>query len=290
MTISRVNPGSWAANAELTTTQANGLDRNIGVLATDKTGDAITGTITLQGAFSLSGTLTQAGTATAFGSNWTWLESAAQQTINAPGGVNVTAGGVANVSGAMFRTVSGGRIQLADNDYPTFSASRQIVRMVDLASIVRLPSATTTWLPTVDGVQSRSLTPGTLVVPMPRHLLLNGATLSRVDLYYTPAATSVTTLPASFAGFAMTSRSVATGAPLTTRTTFTSVTDSYVDAGLYRNGQVKNVNVSFGPTTIDTSTKEYAINLTDESGVGAIAFSMFHAIKLTMNASSLAFA
>jgi hypothetical protein len=54
MSFGRVNPGGWAPNAKLTSTQQNQLDYDHS-LAVDKTGDSLLGNLTLNGAGSNSG-------------------------------------------------------------------------------------------------------------------------------------------------------------------------------------------------------------------------------------------
>jgi hypothetical protein len=102
------------------------------------------------------------------------------------GTCGVYAGATFDVSGAstQIKTASGGRIVLGDNDYPTFSATRSIPSRVWNLGAVTIPTGTTGYTVTSEGVACG--TPGsTISLAVPWHLHDN-ATLATVDVFVLP--------------------------------------------------------------------------------------------------------
>jgi hypothetical protein len=177
MAFSKINPGTWATNAQLTSTQMNNLDTDH-ANALDKTtaGDTIAGTVNFSGA----------GNVTANIANTVRAGIAAGIQSNAVGGINLAGGAT---------------------DWPTFSAARTrtiIVPCTDIQAIgaaclksgtfgplspiatatVSYPASTSPW-----GISTVTVNTGTtqsFPYFMPMRQMHNGATLSNVTWNFQP--------------------------------------------------------------------------------------------------------
>lgn len=110
MTIARVKPGDWGTGEKLTSAQMNAVDANTASALDKRTGQ----TDTLASTVALSGTVNLAATG---------------KVAAAASGASIEA----NHAGAKIKTLTGGRIELGDDDYPTLSSGhigRTIVRTV----------------------------------------------------------------------------------------------------------------------------------------------------------------
>lgn len=299
MTFARVKPTGWSRGETLTTAEINALDTNQ-ANAVDKTGGTtITGSITWgsgsSAAWNNGSSVTQQA-----GSTWT-LEGATSiptgvtvtfaggSTLNVAGSTDfagtttfsgaVTMSGTLTVSGAgKVKTSASGRIELGDNDYPTFSATRS--RSVRIG----ITPALAYWASTYTDFTYDSSTPGmtsatlgaAFVVPL--HGLHNGATLSTLDVYFTPRVT--TTTPATPPSVQLYRRAITAGAAIGAQTALSgTATQSYTPGGDYNDG--KALIMTYTCTTnnvIDTASYIYYLVVTDESGAGAVVGNRYHAV------------
>ncbi len=284
--FARVNPAGWAKNQTFTSAQANTLDIDHSN-SLNRTGGNITGTVTVKTSGGKIVFATASTNTYQSGSTATWqagsiltLQSGCvftSATASSFTGPATLKGGVTHLlSGAstLLKTTAGGRFQLGDNDYPTFSATRAINKTIDLAST---PFFGTGWSNVVDGLTGPATT-NDVIIALP-HLPHQGARLAQIDIMFTPIGGHAG-LPAVNIAAAITTRQIAAGVILPTRALYTSMA-AYAPVGLadYNNGQVKTLSV-FQATVIDNTITQYALRLTDESGVNALAGNVFHQIIL----------
>ncbi len=299
--FTRANGAGWAANAELTAAQCNQIDLDHAA-SVNRTGGSITGTVnvtTAAGTVTVEGGATpgalewESGSTTTFqsGSTLTWAAASVPTIACASewtGVVTLSSGTAHLIDGtpvgglsAKLKTASGGRLQLGDGDFPTFSANRSRVLCVDLAAIEVVYG--TGWLQQVDGLRG----PGTAnagTVPLGVRWLHNGAKLASAAIYFTPASTHLA-LPATPLAMGITSRLVAAGAALPARVLVSAAT-SYAPVTLadYNNGRVKVfTHTPAAPPTLNTQLREYALQVVDENGAGALAGCIFHQVVLTFD-------
>jgi len=254
VTFSRANGANWGVGDELTSAQMNIVDTNAAG-AVDKSGDTLTGTINV-------------GAAGKIVAN------------NAASVIEATANGAkirANGAGALIQTVSGGRIQLADSDWVTFSANRT-------RSITQTPAAVTlssgwTYLSGRAAVLVGPASSTTILIPLTA--LHNGALLASVDMYFAIAG-SHGAVPGVLPKFGVQRAFVSDGHLLSSPASLWSGGDyksmpSPADVTAYEaGGLTQHFTLTCDQNhTIDRSQYTYAINVADENGANSIAGNLF---------------
>jgi hypothetical protein len=274
MSLTRIFGSPKGIGSELTSSEINDIDANI-ENALDKTSgasDTLESQVTITGAGDLivgAGTTIDANTATSV------IKASAS-------GAKIIATG----AGAKIRTESGGRIELADSDWPTFSATRtRNVPFPAMPSIYETTkfsvSATASGAPYINSASSGP--GGVFWEEVPPH---NGANLASLTMYWRAVAMHLA-LPAVFPSievFRVTTNSVNTMASLH------SGGAAFYSTGLlatYNDGAIKSI--TFTPNqnaTIDTSQYHYLVKMTDESGANAINGNIYYSFLAVYNTIS----
>lgn len=182
-------------------------------------------------------------------------------------------------------TARGGRLQLGDDDFPTFASTRTRTVVVPLAA-VREPGGTPavafgeTWF----GLMPDDST--ARYVELPGRMLHHGATLSSAVLHMR-VGKSHSAVPASLPGFSIQRMDLARASFETLLSTGTGVqylaTPANADA-YYAGGGAQAITMTPDQyNVIDSSAYVYLLAFADEAGAGAFAPSgnIFHSLELT---------
>lgn len=281
MAITRVNPGDWAVGEKLTSAQANGLDTN-GAKAVDKTvaGDTISGELTFDATSSIvmesgSTKVVEVGASLAVEGELAAPSTATiDLALGASGHIDVASGGLISTSGT-------GAILLGNGTWPTLSSRTRVVarRPGFLASISDYDRTTGGWdYGNGNGVLLGGATSYTVALDTIPH---NGATLTNITLYFTPAAH--VSLPASNVTLYFVTVSNATGAEL-----FSS-TFNYAPGIV---ATYSNIRQTFSCTlsqVIDTTSNHYVVVLVDEHGANSVVGTAYDLLKFTYTVTDLRF-
>lgn len=290
MAFSKTWPSGVAALQVLTHTEFTALD-NDHANAVDKTGDTITSGHTITWGYGAILALANGGAingvaGAAFNFAGDMLLTGGLATFTAEAGTTfvlkgtcgVYAGATFDVSGASTRikTASGGRIVLGDNDYPTFSATRNFARGVSLAGIV-LPSGTTGWTVGANGLTSTASGANISNFAVPQRLM-DGATLASIDLYVTPSTTTAT-LGGLFTAYR---RTLATGAGLAAWTSLGSVS---ISGASWTDGLVHKVTATVG--AVISAADQFSFSIGDQTGGAYAGGSVYHHMVFNYTAGGL---
>lgn len=243
MSISRIKPTGWSFFEKLTSPQATQLDVNVSN-AVDKTaaGDTVSGTLTFA-----SG----AGTTYSSGSTQT-----------------LSSGATAYIRGVL-RTESGGRITLADNDYPTFGVGHTGTSMTRKYAMGAVPRATGVGV-TVNDENVQLAVGGACLFYLPTH---HGATLSSVEVRFI-ASTGHAALPATNMYVSLNRRSNPVGGSPAFASLRAAGSVSYAPVSLadYNNGNIKSVTFTADQNNVvDRTTYSYELFIAGESSTNAAA-------------------
>lgn len=186
MTFSRIRPLGWGFGNKLSSAEENQMDINLSK-AVDKTGDTITGTETFaSGAKIVMANGSQQNLQS--GSN---VVMDPGSTFSGTGAVSGTL--TASGAGAKFKTSTGGRIELGDNDWPTFSTPRTRTVIVPIVHCNPVKSnGAASWSVKYDGTNgtaafvSSGTTGGEFTFDLPQ--LHNGAYVLSIDLWFLPTS------------------------------------------------------------------------------------------------------
>jgi hypothetical protein len=239
MSFTRIKPGNWAVNEKLTSAQMNAIDvDHANALDKSVAGDTISGAIAIASTGKIQ----------------------------------------ASAAGALIQTTTGGRIQLGDNDYPTFSATRSISRALP---IIIQQGPNFNWTVTNEGSTSNSLgVSGYMDITA---ALIDGSTLSSVDVYFSVGAAH-SGVPIALPLLAVYRRVITAPNPASLGNAVYSPTPS--SGAIWTNAG--NTNTWNVPCTtnnvIDRSQYCYFVALTDESGANAIVGNVYQALRLNMTA------
>jgi len=267
MTFSRVYPAGWGANDELDKDLLNELDLDHSN-ALDKTGDTITGTVTVGAGSSL-------------------VVAAASDGVTCNGDITITG------AGAQLITSSSGRLTLGDNDYPRFSANRTREIWAPLRTFGGA-SYTGTWnaaaSSTLGMTYAATAIDKRFQVGIPDRLLHNGATLSTVTVWFEAVAGHVS-LPASTD---RPSVAVYRYGPFTTSATAPAISRLSADSEQYLtmpatvgdyNSKTQGIVFTCDQNNvIDKSQYLYSIRIYDELGANAVAGNLFFMVSLSYTA------
>ena len=303
MSFARVNPAGWASGAKLTSTQQNTADARwpsvfdlvggatVTGAATWASGSTLTiasgstlaiasgATFSIAANPSLSGSMFIASGGAIEAASGGTLATLSGSTLTISSGTTATCAATLTVSGSgKVQTATGGRIVLGDNDYPQFSATRNISRAYPVAAIV-MPSTFTGWTLGADGMLS---TAGAATVDfyMPR-APLDGLTLASVDLYYTPTSSGdINTLAGSFAMYRRTS-AITAGASIPG---WTQIGGSGTVAATSLN-VVNKITIS--PAVTVSGTDQCKFHIADLHGGTYAGGTTFHQIVLNYTASGM---
>ena len=218
-------------------------------------------------------TFTLGGTNTIGSSTTTWSATTTMSGV-------ITVSG----SGAKIRTASSGRLELGDNDWVTFSTARtRAVRWcLSPMNAQWNVSSDATFSTDAPGltIVTKGITISIIVQP-----LHNGATISSVDVYFTPR-TGTAAAPATTPSIAMYRRAIATGAAVGAQTALSgTAVQSYTAGGDYWDGKVKIMTYTASTNNVvDTSTYVYYLFVVDESGANSAAGNIYHAIVVNYSA------
>jgi len=269
VSFSRVNGGGWSANDLLDKDLLNELDLDHSN-AWDKTGDTITGTVTV-------------------GAGSQLVIAAASDGVTCNGDITITG------AGAQLITSSSGRITLGDNDYPRFSAARTREVWAGVRNL-GAASATGTWTGTESSALGFYYTPDAtgrrIQWMIPDRLLHQGATLSSVSVWFEAAAGHVA-LPSSTD---RPSLQVFRYGPHTSGSAAASLVHLRADAEAYLTMPAttgdynsKTHKVSYTCTqnnVIDKSQYLYSVRFYDELGSNAVIGSRVFMISLAYSSIS----
>lgn len=283
MSFSRANASGWSAGDKLTTTQANQIDIDH-ANAVDKTGDTLTATITLGAAGKLAvGNATASVDANVSGAKITASVSGAKISASA--------------AGALIKTETGGRLQLGDNDWPTFSANRTKSRTVPgnaakscrgIASSVYYDPSLATQPKFTDqmlfttGVNGSSGVPFLYLIDITAWMH-NGATLSTVVLNYI-AASGHSAVPAAgdMPGLDVYRRSAPSGSPGALAAATARIVESNVT--LWNTTEHQVTYTCTQNNLIDTSAYTYSLVFQDECGANALPGGALRCVVLNFTA------
>lgn len=311
MTFVKTWPAGAPANSTMTAAEANDLDSKT-ANAIDKTGDHVTTghTITWDAGATLvvAGDLQMTGTAEvknilaalapgeidigdSTAPNAGTLRVTNHSTLQLDSGSTNTLSGTLTISGALAKTVTsaGGRYQLGDNDYPTYSSPRTFPIDIELGSLQwQFPPGWTAGSSAGDGILGTAITTPFKLVLLP-YMAQNGKTLSTIALRFTPLSNAGGrtggTLPTNAPQLVLYRRQIVVGAALPAWTIRASVAYVPISAADYGNGQIKGFSLS-PVEAIDTSTYQYALGIIDENG-GAAFGDTYHQLLLTYTASDM---
>jgi len=242
MTIARVKIAGFAINEKPTSSQLNQIDADH-VRACDRTiaGDTISGIVVVGGSTSVI----------------TFSGGAKAQIANA---------------GALYDVQSTGSIVLGDNDYPTYSASRPLVRC---APFVAQQRGNLFWL--VTNNQSTSGAPGLVGATDLTNYLVDGATLASLDVFFAVGSPHVG-VPATMPSFIL--YKLAYAASITAMASGTVPTAASSTAW-YASGATQTINIAVG-AVIDRTAYSYFLQVTDESSTNSLAGNIYQSVRLNM--------
>lgn len=273
--INRVQPGGWSPNQTLLSTEITQLDINAANAL-----DSTTAGDTLDGYINVSST---GGINFSSGSDLVVADGA---NVN----LHVGSGSSMSITGSgQLKTLSGGRIVLSDNDYPTFSVPRTKSKLISFIGKYEA-SLASDWILNPGYAAIQSTVNGAYMVMDLTPYMIHGANLVNVRLTFTVGenhgaipsnipwmrvirynsdATSFNWLKTS----ALPSGQVEVAAPISGADWFNGGTPRYFD---YVTDQYQ---------TIDTANYTYALDFQDEYGVGAFAVdgNTLNSVKLEFN-------
>lgn len=306
MTISRAKPAGWGVGDKLTSAEQNQVDTNTTYALDKRAGqtDTLGSVVTVSGDLLLDPTGRVAANA-----NGAIIEASASGAI-----IKASANGAkvaATAAGALIRTETGGRIELADNDYPGLAAGhtgRSFIRYVPAGRVTGISSAmlsilsdgqSTFYFPPSDttlymtyGVQqiafgsvdTGSNTNAKAVIYVIDDYLQNGATLASVALTLVGTAGHVA-LPgvmprlrvAAYDAVAFTAASLYSGG---------AVADGSASTAAYQTNHAVTVTCNQN-NTIDKASKTYAVIVWNEGYTNAISGLALLGLKLTQTITDL---
>lgn len=276
MTISRVNPAGWAFDSTLTSAQINQLDiDHANALDKSTAGDTLSGIIDVAATGGLF--------LNASGASITAATSGAVIAAELGGQIQVTG------PGSLMTTSSGGRIQLGDNDYPQFSATRTrtVVQPLEFPVVQTGYTLTSAITGGLGGIYLTGTATGNEQA-FYLDKLHDGAGLSQVELAFFVGG-SHSSLPLNFPSLAIYRVPLVNGQSFTTTVTpqalSTTPTQAFPNPGsvaAYQTGTLQMLTYTCNTgNTIDRTKYSYFAILVDENGSGAVAGTAYFGMILS---------
>lgn len=301
MAITRVKSPDWGVGEKLTSPQMNALDENVTFALDKRSGesDTLESTVSIEGSGSIS-TGSAGARIRAHFSGSKIEASASGATIEASAnGASILASAngskiAATTAGAKIRTESGGRLELADNDYPqlaTGHTGRTVTRIVrasqavwgtsDNATDTGLLDASAVW-ETFDGTTLQARFSGVLFLTVDTldslasagfvlcldPYLIDGATLTNVAVRLDPAGAHVA-LPGRMPRFAV-CRIAGDATVVTLHSAGNAIADTSASTGVYEAAHLVTSAMDQN-NVVDKSQYSYWVGVWNEGGTNAVA-------------------